>query len=151
MLYYDPYQSFAPSYDSSPSTLSYAQSNSHALSRNRLGRWAADLDSVNTAPLPPPLPTTVLTDPPAALELTDMEKELLREVGVESEALAKGWKSTEQQMKVWEMLRSNGELLTLLMKGQQGRLRKGDELAGLGETEAGELILTKSIGMPNRC
>ncbi|ORY90837.1 hypothetical protein BCR35DRAFT_107993 [Leucosporidium creatinivorum] len=136
LLYYDPYQSFAPSYDSTASTLSYSESTTHRLSKTRLKRWEDDLALVDSTPFPPPIASTSAIEPSPKLELTQAEKELLREAGVESEEFEEGWEGVERQLKVWDTLQMNGELLGDLMRGQWRRLREGVSEAGPGEAEA---------------
>lgn len=59
---------------------------------------------------------------------------------MDGEGLEEAWENTEQQLKVWETIRSNGELLGVLIKGQRGRLRRAEGVPGPGESEASECL-----------
>lgn len=113
-LYYDPFSSFAPSHDSTGSTLSYTSSTSHLQSLSALEAHR------ETSALPPSLPTI---DPSLTpLVLSPEEEELLRALGVDPQAVKEGWESNL----VDRTLGENGERLGLLLRGQWERLRKGE-------------------------
>lgn len=64
---------------------------------------------------------------------------------MESEQLEEGWEGVEQELKVWDTIQTNGELLGKLMKSQRRRLREGQNEVGPGEAEAGEFAFSSAL------
>lgn len=146
-LYYDPYHSFAPTYDSSTSTLSYAQSVSLRESRQAMQAW-------DNRPLPP-LPPRELAGPVRpSLEdtLTAIDPSLFSA----SETSTAKLEETRLFLRMFEdsqifdkRLEENKHLLRVLQEAQWHRLRKSVSKATDSEVESAERLLESLTSLAN--
>ena len=132
-LYYDPYLSFAPTYDSSSASLSYRQSVSQRTARQSLQTWGQR----TLPPLPP-------AERPSAVR-SALDPTLLQQNQEEasSDDLILYLRNVEDTQIVDQRLQENAELLRSLQEAQFERLRRSatgrdraDAAALVGELEA---------------
>lgn len=146
-LYYDPYQTFAPTYDSSTATLSYAQSVSLRESRQAVQAW----DNRPLPPLPPedlaasirpPLEDSVSAIDPILCSTKNQETIQPEEVKVFLRML-------EDSQVIDKRLAENTQLLRVLQEAQWHRLRKAESKASETEIKSAERLLESLTSLAN--
>lgn len=130
-LYYDPYQSFAPTYDSSKATMSYAQSVLVRQSRQSVRDW----EKRTLPPLPPihavkkeeegmrGSPRIALSEAASLVTNSLAEGAEVLDPQLVKDAL----REVEEGRIIDERLRDNTEYLRVLQEGQWNRLRRSEE------------------------
>lgn len=149
-LYYDPYQSFAPTYDSSTATLSYAQSVSLRDSRQTAQAWS----NQPLPPLPPeeiagevrpPLDDTLASIDPSLFPSTspqDVEK-------IDPSDMRLYLRMMEESQVIDKRLAENIDLLRALQEAQWSRLRKSETKATDIEIQASKRLLESLTSLAN--
>ncbi|KAM0792857.1 hypothetical protein ACM66B_002621 [Microbotryomycetes sp. NB124-2] len=133
-LYYDPFQSFAPSYDSSPATLGSVQSVAQRRSKARLEEWDESLRSDE-----PDASTTRAT---RSLSLSREDEQVLTQSGIDSQALLSNV-NLAQEDETSRKLSESGKLLTRLIKARLVRTRDGNNVVGESENrDASQVVST---------
>ncbi|KAK4056312.1 hypothetical protein OIO90_002756 [Microbotryomycetes sp. JL221] len=130
-LYYDPFQSFAPSFDSSLATLGSAESVKHTRSELKRQEWEDELMRYDLDSFEEPgdkerdsvkQDTTARSHP---LTLSIQEQQMLEDVGVDSKSLTESAQENDRQAATSEQLAVNGRLLLRLIKASRARLKFG--------------------------
>lgn len=121
MLYYDPFSSFAPSYDSGNANAAVSESTRRTLARSRIREWdeAEDLRTVSS-PMPP-LPTASMD---SRLDLTDEDRATLAELGADPATFEESWSEMEKDSAISSRLERNALWIAELMRGRWKRLRE---------------------------
>lgn len=126
MLYYDPFASFAPTYDSTGATLTYSQTVATRLSRARLLQWEAEV----TAPSDLATVLPALPPPKNARPLSKGEDvSLTGEDGGAGEGGAETERVTEE-VELWRQLGENSVMIGQLVREQWARLKGSPEAEG---------------------
>lgn len=133
-LYYGPHASFAPTYDSSASSLSRSASNLlwrkkldpkvraakaawHGYTGDEEGAPEGDEDESEEVNIPPPPPAPIPSKPQPSLEQLDSS--------LDAEVIRNGLEQLDRDTALQEQLESNAVLLAKLQDCQWDRLRKG--------------------------
>ncbi|KAK9897231.1 hypothetical protein P389DRAFT_54792 [Cystobasidium minutum MCA 4210] len=146
-LYYDPYQSFAPTYDSSTSTLSYSQSVSLRESRQSAQEWS-------NKPLPPLPPEDLTTSIRPSIEdtLSTIDPSLFTSNDVEKidpSEMRVYLRMMEDSQVIDQRLKENTELLRALQEAQWHRLRRSEPAASEVELKSARRLLDSLTSLAN--
>lgn len=132
MLYYDPYSSFAPSLDSSGADAGLRDSTRRAVAKSRIHAWDQMQDELSSKAFDLPKTTASMDGEPVAL--TEDERAVLSEIGVDPAEFEDGWQSLQQERSISKKLESNAILIAELMRGRWRRLREVDVSLDPGKT-----------------
>lgn len=146
-LYYDPYQSFAPTYDSSTATLSYAQSVSLRESKQTAQEWSNQpLPPLPPQDLPasirPPLEDTLASIDPSLFAANDVES-------IDPSEMRLYLRMMEDSQVIDQRLKENTELLRALQEAQWHRLRKSEPTASDIELKSARRLLESLASLAN--